>query len=381
LRPELVEGCGLSLSKAAAASANAGFVLPTILRSYKKTPQPHNQKKEINMEYRHLGKSGLKVSALSFGAWVTFGTQFGVDEALEIMTAAYDAGVNFFDNAEVYAHGQAETIMGEALQKAGWRRDSFVVSSKVWGGAVANPKPNQNRLSRKHIYEACHQAMARLQVDYLDLYFCHRPDPSTPMEEVVRAMTELIQQGKVFYWGTSEWSAQQLMEAYSTARQYNLIPPTMEQPQYHMFHRHTVEVEYARLYDAIGLGTTIWSPLASGLLTGKYNDGIPNDSRLTLPGYEWLRQMFESEEGQKRLQTVRELAPVAADLGISLPQLAIAWCLKNPNVSTVITGASRVSQVVENMKAMDAVDKLTDDVMAKLETLLDNKPKGMEFQQ
>ncbi len=333
------------------------------------------------MEYRHLGKSGLKVSALSFGAWVTFGTQFGVDEALEIMTAAYDAGVNFFDNAETYAHGQAETIMGEALQKAGWRRDSFLVSSKVWGGSVPNPKPNQNRLSRKHIYEACHQAMVRLQVDYLDLYFCHRPDPNTPMEEVVRAMTELIQQGKVFYWGTSEWSAQQLMEAYGVARQYNLIPPTMEQPQYNMFHRQTVEVEYARLYEAMGLGTTIWSPLASGLLTGKYNDGIPDDSRLTLPGYEWLRKMVESEKGQKRLQTVRELAPVADDLGVSLAQLAIAWCLKNPNVSTVITGASRASQVVENMKAMDVVEKLTDDVMDKLEALLDNKPSGMEFQQ
>ena len=333
------------------------------------------------MEYRHLGKSGLKVSALSFGAWVTFGTQFGVDEALEIMTAAYDAGVNFFDNAEVYAHGQAETIMGEALQKAGWRRDSYVVSSKVYWGALSDPKPTQVYLNRKHIVEACHQAMARLQVDYLDLYYCHRPDPNTPMEEVVRAMTELIQQGKVFYWGTSEWSAQQLMEAYSTARQYNLIPPTMEQPQYNMFHRHTVEVEYARLYDAIGLGTTIWSPLASGLLTGKYNDGIPEDSRLNLEGYEWLRQMFESGEWQQRRQIVRELTTVAQDLGISMAQLAIAWCLKNPNVSTVITGASRASQVVENMKAMAAVDKLTGDVIEKLETLLDNKPTGMDFQQ
>lgn len=332
------------------------------------------------MEYRRLGKSGLQVSVLSFGAWVTFGNQVDVDAALEIMTAAYDAGVNFFDNAEVYAQGQAETVMGAALQKAGWRRDSYVVSSKVMFGSVPNALPNQRGLSRKHIYEACHQAMQRLQVDYLDLYFCHRPDPNTPMEEVVRAMTELIHQGKVFYWGTSEWSAQQLMEATSVARQYNLIPPTMEQPQYNMFHRHTVEVEYARLYEAIGLGTTIWSPLASGILTGKYNDSIPDDSRMKLPGYEWLRRMLESEEGQKRLATTRELTAVADDLGITMAQLAIAWCVKNPNVSTVITGASRASQVTENMKAMAAAAQLDADVMAKIETILNNKPKGMDFQ-
>lgn len=332
------------------------------------------------MEYRRLGKSGLKVSALSFGAWVTFGTQFGVDEALEIMSAAYDAGVNFFDNAEVYARGQAETIMGEALQKSGWRRDSYIVSSKVMWGSVENGKPTQIGLNRKHMVEACHQAMERLQVDYLDLYFCHRPDPETPMEEVVWTMNNLIQQGKVLYWGTSEWSAQQLMEAYSVARQYNLIPPTMEQPQYHMFHRHTVEVEYKRVYEAMGLGTTIWSPLASGLLTGKYNDGIPEDSRLTLPGYEWLKEMFENEEWQQRRQIVRELTPIAEEIGITMAQMAIAWCLKNPNVSTVITGASRVSQVHENMKAMDAVEKLTDDVMEKISALLNNDPKGMDFQ-
>ncbi|MBK8987919.1 MAG: aldo/keto reductase [Chloroflexi bacterium] len=332
------------------------------------------------MEYRRLGKSGLQVSALSFGAWVTFGNQVDIDAALEIMAAAYDAGVNFFDNAEVYAQGQAETVMGAALQKAGWRRDSYIVSSKVMFGSVPNAQPNQRGLNRKHIYEACHQAMARLQVEYLDLYFCHRPDPTVPMEEVVRAMTELIQQGKVFYWGTSEWSAQQLMEAYSVARQYNLIPPTMEQPQYNMFHRHTVEVEYARLYEAIGLGTTIWSPLASGILTGKYNEAIPDDSRMKLPGYEWLRRMLESEDGQKRLATTRELTAVADDLGISMAQLAIAWCVKNPNVSTVITGASRAAQVTENMKAMDAAAQLDADVLAKIESILNNKPKGMDFQ-
>ena len=332
------------------------------------------------MEYRRLGKSGLQVSALSFGAWVTFGNQVDVDAALEIMTAAYDAGVNFFDNAEVYAQGQAETVMGAALQKAGWRRDSYIISSKVMFGSVPNAQPNQRGLSRKHIYEACYQAMARLQVEYLDLYFCHRPDPTVPMEEVVRAMTELIQQGKVFYWGTSEWSAQQLMEAYSVARQYNLIPPTMEQPQYHMFHRYRFEVEYGRLYDTIGLGTTIWSPLASGILTGKYNEAIPDDSRMKLPGYEWLRRMLESEDGQKRLATTRELTAVADDLGISMAQLAIAWCVKNPNVSTVITGASRAAQVTENMKAMDAAAQLDAAVMTKIESILDNKPKGMDFQ-
>ncbi|MCB9419121.1 MAG: aldo/keto reductase [Ardenticatenaceae bacterium] len=332
------------------------------------------------MEYRRLGKSGLKVSVLSFGSWVTFGNQMDVDAALESMAAAYDAGCNFFDNAEIYAHGQSETIMGQALKKSGWRRDSYIVSSKVMWGAIPDTQPTQRGLSRKHLVEACHQAMERLQVDYLDLYFCHRPDPEVPIEEVVWTMSNLIQQGKVLYWGTSEWSAQQLMEAYSVARQYNLIPPTMEQPQYHMFHRHTVEVEYARLYEAIGLGTTIWSPLASGLLTGKYNDGVPDDSRLTLPGYEWLREMFESEEGRRRIQKTRELTQVADELGTSMAKLAIAWCVKNPNVSTVITGASRVEQVVENMAALEVVPLLTDDVMEKLEAVLDNKPKGMDFQ-
>ena len=332
------------------------------------------------MEYRRLGKSGLKVSVLSFGSWVTFSTQADVDLAADMMKAAYDAGVNFFDNAEIYAHGKSEEIMGKALQKLGWARDSYTVSSKVRWGSIRNPKPTQLGLSRKHIIEACHQAMERLQVDYLDLYFCHRPDPEVPMEEIVRSMNTLIEQGKVFYWGTSEWSAQQLMEAHSVARQYNLIPPTMEQPQYHMFHRYRFEVEYGRLYDTIGLGTTIWSPLASGLLTGKYNNGVPEDSRVNLPGYEWLKAMFESEEGQKRLQSVRELVPIAEDLGTTMPRLAIAWCLKNPNVSTVITGASKVSQVEENMKALDLVPQLTDDVMEKIEAVLDNKPEPMEFQ-
>jgi voltage-dependent potassium channel beta subunit len=328
------------------------------------------------MEFRRLGKSGLKVSALSFGAWVTFGQQLNVDQALEIMTAAYDRGCNFFDNAEVYAAGQAETIMGEALQKAGWRRDSYLVSSKVFGGSIRNPSPIQRGLSRKHIYEACYQAIERLQCDYLDLFFCHRPDPEVPIEETVRAMTELIIRGDVLYWGTSEWSATELMEAYAVARQYGLIPPTMEQPQYNMFHRYRFENEYARLYhpDTLGLGTTIWSPLASGLLTGKYNDGvIPNDTRVNLPGYEWLKEAFTSEEGQRRLAKVKELAVIAGDLGTTMPKLALAWCLKNPHVSTVITGASKVSQVVENFEALEVVPKLTDEVMQRIEDVLQNK--------
>lgn len=332
------------------------------------------------MEYRRLGNSGLKVSVLSFGSWVTFKNQVDVDLAADMMAMAYDAGVNFFDNAEVYAAGQSEIIMGLALQKLGWERDSYTISSKVRWGAVSRPKPTQYGLSRKHIYEACHQAMARLQVDYLDMYFCHRPDPEVPMEEVVRAMTELIQQGKVFYWGTSEWSAQQIMEAHSTARQFNLIPPTMEQPEYNMFHRQRFEVEYGRLYNAIGLGTTIWSPLASGLLTGKYNNGTPEDARVNLAGYEWLKEIFASAEGQARLEKVRELTKIAAELGISMAQMAIAWCVKNPHVSTVITGASRVSQVEDNMKALTAVPLLTDDVMNQIEMVLGNKPEPMGFQ-
>jgi voltage-dependent potassium channel beta subunit len=327
------------------------------------------------MEYRRLGKSGLKVSALSFGAWVTFGQQYGVDEALEIMAAAYDRGCNFFDNAEAYAKGQAETVMGEALQKAGWRRDSYIVSSKVFGGAVDNPSPIQRGLSRKHVYEAAYQAIERLQCGYLDLYFCHRPDKDVPIEETVRAMTELIQRGDVLYWGTSEWSAQELMEAYAVARQYDLIPPTMEQPQYNMFHRYRVENEYDRLYheDTIGLGTTIWSPLASGLLTGKYNNGIPEDSRANVKGYEWLKERFQSDEAKEQIAKVQKLAEIAGDLGVSMPKLALAWCLKNPNVSTVITGASKASQVVENFEAMEVVDMLTDDVMSAIEDVLDNK--------
>ena len=323
------------------------------------------------MEYRRLGKSGLQVSALSFGAWVTFAQQISPETAGELMTTAFEGGVNFFDNAEAYAAGKAETVMGNVLKQKGWGRDEFVVSSKVFFGGS---KPNQKGLSRKHVFEACHAAMRRLQVEHLDLYFCHRPDPDTPIEETVRAMSDLIHQGKVFYWGTSEWSAAQITEAHTIAREHGLEEPTMEQPQYHMFHRERVEKEYAPLYGEYGMGTTIWSPLASGLLTGKYNDGDPGDTRLSLKGYEWLKEAFSNEEAKQRLEAVKKLAAVASDLGTNLPRLALAWCLKNPHVSTVITGASRVSQLTDNLQALEVVPKLTDEVIGRIETILDNKP-------
>lgn len=332
----------------------------------------------MNMEYRRLGKSGLPISALSYGSWVTFSNQMAVDAALEAMTAAYDAGINFFDNAEVYASGQSERIMGEALQKAGWPRDTYIVSSKVIWGSVAEPKPTQRGLHRKHVFEACHDALRRLQVDYLDLYFCHRHDPNVPMEEIVRTMTDLIQQGKVLYWGTSEWTAQQIMEAYGVARQYGLVPPVMEQPEYNMFRRDRVEKELAPLYERIGLGTTIWSPLYYGVLTGKYNDGVPAGSRAMLPGYEWVREILESEEGRQRIGKVRELTRIADEMGTSTTLLALAWCLKNPRVSTVILGASRVEQVHENLKALEVLPQMSADVMSAIEEVLGNKPEPAE---
>jgi voltage-dependent potassium channel beta subunit len=283
------------------------------------------------------------------------------------MTIAYDSGANFFDNAEAYAEGQAEIVMGSILKKKGWPRDSFVVSSKVfWGG----DRPNQEGLSRKHVIEACHAALRRLQVDYLDLYFCHRADPNTPIEETVRAMSDLIAQGKVLYWGTSEWSAAAILRAHAIARELHLAPPTMEQPQYNMFERGKVEREFLPLYEKVGLGTTVWSPLASGLLTGKYNEGDPGDTRISMPMYSWLRQQFESDEVRNRLTKVKELAKVAGDLGVTLPKLALAWCLKNPNVSTVITGASKPEQVRENMKAGEVVAQLDDGVMKRIESIL-----------
>lgn len=324
------------------------------------------------MEYRYLGRSGLKVSALSFGSWVTFGDQVDEQVAYDCMKEAFDAGVNFFDNAEAYAGGQSETMMGNIIKKAGWKRSDLVLSTKIfWGG----DGPNDTGLSYKHIIEGTNAALKRMQTDYVDLVFCHRPDLHTPIEETVRAMDQVIQSGKAFYWGTSEWSSVQIQKAYQVARQHNLRPPLMDQPQYNMFHRDKVESEFKPLYDDIGLGTTIWSPLASGLLTGKYNDGIPDDSRLSMDQYEWLKEsLLESEEGKQRLKKVGELANVADDLGISMPHLALAWCLKNKDVSTVITGASKPRQVKENMKAIDKVDLLTDDVIDEIEEILDNKP-------
>ncbi len=331
------------------------------------------------MEYRRLGQSGLKVSALSLGSWVSFGNQMDEELAEACMVAAYDSGVNFFDNAEVYAAGQSELVMGKVLQNVAWPRDSYLVSSKVYWGSRRDPAPTQRGLNRKHVIEACHQALDRLQVDYLDLYFCHRPDRETPIEETVRAMHDLIQQGKVLYWGTSEWSAQQVMEAYSVSRQFNLTPPTMEQPQYNLFHRDRVEVEYARLYSELGYGATIWSPLASGLLTGKYNDGIPEDSRANLEGYGWLKRRFTDDKVKLQIAAIQQLSEIAGQLGTDMARLAIAWCLKNPNVSTVITGASRVAQVEDNMKALEVTQLLDNEIMESIEEILNNKPVQPEF--
>lgn len=321
------------------------------------------------MLYRPLGPSGLQISALSFGAWVTFGKQIGDTVATDLMHAAYDAGVNFFDNAEAYADGQAERVMGAILKKSGWRRSSYILSSKVFFG-YEDDKPNQSGLSRKHVIEGCHAALQRFQVDYLDLYYCHRPDPSVPILETARAMHDLITQGKVLYWGTSEWSAEQISTAHRVCAEHNLHAPIVEQPQYNLFHRSRFEQEYAPLYKAPGLGTTIWSPLASGLLTGKYNAGVPKDSRLNAPGMEWLRDMLLKQPGiERKLAVVPGLAKVASSLGTSLPKLAIAWCLKNPNVSTVILGASRVEQLKENMGALDVVEKLTPELMQQIDEL------------
>lgn len=324
------------------------------------------------MEYRFLGSSGLQVSALSLGSWITFGEQVGEDLAHECMQVAYDSGVNFFDNAEVYANGEAEIIMGNIIKKAGWKRSDLVISTKIfWGGSG----PNDKGLSRKHIIEGIEASLARLQMEYVDLVFCHRPDPYTPVEETVRGMNYIINHGKAFYWGTSEWSAQQIMEAYAIARREHLIPPQMEQPEYNMFNRERVEKEYARLYTEIGLGTTIFSPLSSGLLTGKYNKGIPEGTRATLKGYEWLRKDLESDTTRHNIEKVKQMTPIADELGCSIAQLALAWCLKNQNISSVITGASRPEHVAENMQSLDIVEKLTDEVMEQIETILDNRPE------
>ena len=327
------------------------------------------------MKYRRLGKSGLQVSELSLGSWLTFGKQIGNDISEQLMDIAYHAGINFFDNAEIYARGESERVMGKILKKKEWRRDSYIVSSKVMFG-TGGKLPTQVGLNRKHMVEACHDAMARLQVDYLDLYFCHRPDPTVPMTEIVWTMHNLIQQGKILYWGTSEWSAQEIMEAHMIAEKHHLIGPVMEQPQYNMLHRDRVELEYANIYETVGLGTTVWSPLASGILSGKYNDGFPAGTRLGIEGLEWLKDRSLAD---KNLAATKKITALAYELGTTPALLALAWCLKNPHVSTVILGASKTTQLEENLKAPEVVELLTEEVMEKIEEILDNKPARPGF--
>ena len=322
------------------------------------------------MEYTNLGKSGLQISRLSLGSWLTFGKQIGDDVAERLMDIAYENGINFFDNAEIYARGKSEEVMGSILKKKNWSRDSYIVSSKVFFGN-GGQLPTQKGLSRKHIVEACEQALNRFQLDYLDLFLCHRPDKQTPIEETVWSMHQLIMQGKILYWGTSEWSAQEIMEAHMFAKQNHLIGPIVEQPEYNMFTRQKVEVEFSQVYKTVGLGTTIWSPLASGILSGKYNKDFPNDTRLGMEGMDWLKEKNLTAE---RIDVVKKLSALAADLDMSLPVLGLAWCLKNPNVSTVILGASKEYQLTENLKSLDAKEKLSAEVMEEIELILSNKP-------
>jgi voltage-dependent potassium channel beta subunit len=323
------------------------------------------------MEYRQLGKSGVKVSVLSLGSWLTFGNQIGDDVAEALMQTAYDGGVNFFDNAEGYHFGESEKVMGKILKKTKWDRTSYLVSSKVFFGSRRDQKPNQGGLSRKHITEACHEALQRLQVDYLDLYFCHRPDPSVPMEEIVWAMNHLMTQGKILYWGTSEWSSAMIMEAHKVAKEYRLIGPTMEQPQYNLFWRNRIEVEYTDVFRTVGLGTTIWSPLAGGTLTQKYVDNIPADTRMDLRGMKWLKEVALTPE---RLDCIKALNNLALELDTTLAKLAIAWCAKNPNVSTVILGASKVDQLKETMDCLSVIPLITEGVTERIEKIVNNKP-------
>lgn len=329
------------------------------------------------MEYRRLGRSGLQLSVLSFGSWVSFSKQINDTIADELMGIAYDNGINFFDNAEVYALGESEKMMGRVLKNKNWDRTSYTVSSKAFfGWRGTNNKPNQTGNSRKHLTEACHEALQRLQVDYLDLFFCHRPDKNTPIEETVLTMNTLIQQGKILYWGTSEWSGVEIMEAHRVAQHYKLIGPTMEQPQYNLFERRKMEDEFLMVFNTVGLGTTIWSPLASGLLTGKYSNGIPEGSRLGLEGFDWLKDRWIMDE---KINKVKELGNVAQELGVSLPSLAIAWCIKNPNVSTAILGATKKEQLLDNLKALEVLPKLTDDVINKIESVMKTKPVLPEY--
>ena len=324
------------------------------------------------MDYRRLGRSGLQVSVLSFGSWVTFHKQIDDGIADELMGIAYDEGINFFDNAETYALGESEKMMGRVLKKKNWDRTSYIVSSKAYfGWRGKNNKPNQTGLSRKHLFEACHEALHRLQVEYLDLYFCHRPDTTVPIEEVVWTMHNLIQQGKILYWGTSQWSGAEIMEAHRVAQQHGLIAPAMEQPQYNMFERFKMEQDYLPVFQNVGLGTSIWSPLAAGFLTGKYIDGIPEGSRLDIKGFDWLKERWLQEEKIKKL---KKLVALAEKLGVSMASLAIAWTIKNPNVSTAILGATKKEQLYDNLKALDTLKVLSSDVMEKIEKILQNKP-------
>ncbi|TCJ13093.1 aldo/keto reductase [Flaviaesturariibacter flavus] len=329
------------------------------------------------MEYRRMGRTGLQLSALSYGSWVTFHKQVDDSLADELMGLAYDAGVNFFDNAEVYAGGESEKLMGRVLQKKRWDRTSYTVSSKAFfGWRGKENKPNQHGLSRKHLTEACHEALQRLQMDYLDLYFCHRPDKNVPIEEVVQTMNTLIQQGKILYWGTSEWSGTEIMEAHRVAADYRLIGPSVEQPQYNLLEREKVEKDYYNIFRTVGMGTTIWSPLASGLLTGKYNEGIPEDSRLALEGFDWLRDKLIADE---KLAKVKRLGTLAQELGVQQSTLAIAWTLKNPNVTTAILGATKRNQLEENLKALEVLPLLTPEVLQRIEDIMETKPKLPDF--
>lgn len=324
------------------------------------------------MEYRRMGKTGLQLSALSFGSWVTFARQTDDHTNERLMMQAYDAGVNFFDNAEVYSAGLSEEMMGRVLKKVNWDRSSYVLSSKAYfGWKGEDKKPNQHGLSRKHLMEACEEALQRLQVEYLDLYYCHRPDRNVPIEEVVRTMNTLIQQGKIFYWGTSEWSAAEIMEAHMVARDLGLEGPSVEQPEYNLFNRMKMEVDYEPIFRNVGMGTTIWSPLASGILTGKYNDGIPEGSRMSLEGYEWLKERTVVED---KLSRVKALGEFANELGVSLPTLSIAWCLSNPNVTTAILGATRESQLTENLKALEVLPLITAEVKERIDVIMGTKP-------
>ncbi len=325
------------------------------------------------MNYRHLGKTGLKLSELSFGSWVTYHNQVDVEKAKEIMAAAWDYGINFFDNAESYANGESERVMGEALKELGWPREQFVVSTKIfWGGKT----PNETGLSFKHIVEGVNRSLRRFQLDHVDLVFAHRPDPTCPVEETVWAFNQVIQQGKAFYWGTSEWPAADILAAAAFARENHLIGPSMEQPEYNILHRARFEKEYDPLFKLLGYGTTTWSPLKSGMLSGKYRGGkFPEGSRANLPGMDWLKEMFSDPA---RVKAVDNLAAIADDLGVTLAQLSIAWILKNPNVSTVITGASRLEQLKENMKALDVVPMLSDEVMKRIDEALIGYPDDVK---